>query len=810
MKKEYVFQDVEKKAQKYWDKGDCFKVKEDKNKEKFYCLSMLPYPSGSIHMGHVRNYTIGDVIARYMRMNGKNVLQPLGFDAFGLPAENAALENKLAASVWTKKNIRQMKEELKRLGFSIDWERELVTCEPDYYRWEQWLFLKMYEKGLVYKKESVVNWDPVDKTVLANEQVIDGKGWRSGALVERKKISQWFLKITAYADELLDDLDKLKGWPEQVKTMQRNWIGRSKGVEVNFDVTDKNISLGIFTTRPDTLMGVTYIAISPEHELAKVVAFDNGNVSSFIDECNRTKVAEADVSLMEKKGVSTGLFAVHPITRKKIPVWVANFVLTDYGTGAVMAVPAHDARDFEFAKKYDLPILQVIKPEGDWDFSKKAFTGKGILVNSGQFDGLDFKKAGKEISSYLEINKKGFEKVNYRLRDWGISRQRYWGAPIPMINCPKCGTVPVLFDDLPVILPENIILDKPSSPLINLKEFTDVICPKCKGEAKRETDTFDTFMESSWYYARYCSYDAKTMLDQRANYWLPVDQYIGGIEHAIMHLLYARFIHKVIRDEGLVESFEPFENLLTQGMVLKDGSKMSKSKGNTVSPNEIVSKYGADTARLFVIFAAPANQSLEWSDDAVAGSFRFLKKLWAYAYQIKDIALEKISVDKKADEDLLKIKSKIYEYLKQANYDIKRMQFNTVVSFAMKIFKLLRQIKNESLIREGMSILLRILHPIVPHITHVLWKELKFSDEILGEAWPEVHNFEFVEDKIKMVIQVNGKLRGDIVTSSEKREDIEKLAKNLSHENVNKFVADKEIRKIIIVPKKLVNIVVGD
>ena len=808
MKKEYVFQDVEKKAQKYWDKGDCFKVKEDKNKEKFYCLSMLPYPSGSIHMGHVRNYTIGDVIARYMRMNGKNVLQPLGFDAFGLPAENAALENKLAASVWTKKNIRQMKEELKRLGFSIDWERELVTCEPDYYRWEQWLFLKMYEKGLVYKKESVVNWDPVDKTVLANEQVIDGKGWRSGALVERKKISQWFLKITAYADELLDDLDKLKGWPEQVKTMQRNWIGRSKGVEVNFDVTDKNISLGIFTTRPDTLMGVTYIAISPEHELAKVVAFDNGNVSSFIDECNRTKVAEADVSLMEKKGVSTGLFAVHPITRKKIPVWVANFVLTDYGTGAVMAVPAHDARDFEFAKKYDLPILQVIKPEGDWDFSKKAFTGKGILVNSGQFDGLDFKKAGKEISSYLEINKKGFEKVNYRLRDWGISRQRYWGAPIPMINCPKCGTVPVLFDDLPVILPENIILDKPSSPLINLKEFTDVICPKCKGEAKRETDTFDTFMESSWYYARYCSYDAKTMLDQRANYWLPVDQYIGGIEHAIMHLLYARFIHKVIRDEGLVESFEPFENLLTQGMVLKDGSKMSKSKGNTVSPNEIVSKYGADTARLFVIFAAPANQSLEWSDDAVAGSFRFLKKLWAYAYQIKDIALEKISVDKKADEDLLKIKSKIYEYLKQANYDIKRMQFNTVVSFAMKIFKLLRQIKNESLIREGMSILLRILHPIVPHITHVLWKELKFSDEILGEAWPEVHNFEFVEDKIKMVIQVNGKLRGDIVTSSEKREDIEKLA--LSHENVNKFVADKEIRKIIIVPKKLVNIVVGD
>ena len=681
MKKEYVFQDVEKKAQKYWDKGDCFKVKEDKNKEKFYCLSMLPYPSGSIHMGHVRNYTIGDVIARYMRMNGKNVLQPLGFDAFGLPAENAALENKLAASVWTKKNIRQMKEELKRLGFSIDWERELVTCEPDYYRWEQWLFLKMYEKGLVYKKESVVNWDPVDKTVLANEQVIDGKGWRSGALVERKKISQWFLKITAYADELLDDLDKLKGWPEQVKTMQRNWIGRSKGVEVNFDVTDKNISLGIFTTRPDTLMGVTYIAISPEHELAKVVAFDNGNVSSFIDECNRTKVAEADVSLMEKKGVSTGLFAVHPITRKKIPVWVANFVLTDYGTGAVMAVPAHDARDFEFAKKYDLPILQVIKPEGDWDFSKKAFTGKGILVNSGQFDGLDFKKAGKEISSYLEINKKGFEKVNYRLRDWGISRQRYWGAPIPMINCPKCGTVPVLFDDLPVILPENIILDKPSSPLINLKEFTDVICPKCKGEAKRETDTFDTFMESSWYYARYCSYDAKTMLDQRANYWLPVDQYIGGIEHAIMHLLYARFIHKVIRDEGLVESFEPFENLLTQGMVLKDGSKMSKSKGNTVSPNEIVSKYGADTARLFVIFAAPANQSLEWSDDAVAGSFRFLKKLWAYAYQIKDIALEKISVDKKADEDLLKIKSKIYEYLKQANYDIKRMQFNTVLCF---------------------------------------------------------------------------------------------------------------------------------
>ena len=608
MQQEYNPAEIEAYVQQYWQQEDTFHAVEDNNKEKYYCLAMFPYPSGQLHMGHVRNYTIGDVISRYQRMQGKNVLQPMGWDAFGLPAENAAIKNKVAPAAWTYDNIDYMRGQLQRLGLGYDWQRELATCTPEYYRWEQWLFTRLFEKGLVYKKTASVNWDPVDNTVLANEQVIDGRGWRSGALVEKRDIPQWFMKITDYADQLLKDLDQLDGWPEQVKTMQANWIGRSEGLQIEFDVVGNDDNLAVYTTRPDTLMGVTYLAVAAEHPLSLKAAESNPELRAFIDECRKMETSEAAMETAEKKGVATGLTAIHPITGEEVPVWVANFVLMGYGTGAVMSVPAHDQRDYEFAQKYGLSIKQVIEPANneECDLTTVAFTEKGLLVNSAQFDGLTSKDSFDTIAIELEKQNKGERQTNYRLRDWGMSRQRYWGTPIPIINCPDCGSVPVPEEDLPVRLPEDVIIDGSGSPIKSMPEFYQCKCPKCGGDAERETDTFDTFFESSLYYARFtCPDNTESMLDERAKHWLPVDQYIGGIEHAVLHLLYARFFHKLMRDEGLVDGDEPFINLLTKGMVLKDGVKMSKSKGNTVDPQALIEQYGADTARLFTMFAAP-------------------------------------------------------------------------------------------------------------------------------------------------------------------------------------------------------------
>lgn len=805
---EYTPKSIEFDVQKYWDDNKSFEVSEDPKLEKFYCLSMLPYPSGQIHMGHVRNYTIGDVISRYERMQGKNVLQPLGWDAFGLPAENAALQHHLAPSDWTYKNISEMRITLKQLGFGIDWSREITTCKPEYYRFEQELFIDMYEKGLAYKKKSAVNWDPVDQTVLANEQVVNGKGWRSGAQVERKEIDQWFLKITAYADELLQYLDKLTGWPEQVRTMQRNWIGKSEGLELDFTVESIDEKIRVFTTRPDTIFGATFISIATEHPIAILAAKKNKEIAEFLERSANVKVAEAELATLPKEGHFTGFYAINPLNQEKIPIWVANFVLMEYGTGAVMSVPAHDERDFEFAKQYNLDIKQVIKPSDNSVYSsQKAFVEKGILINSGQFSNLDFKSAFEKIADYITKNKIGSRKVNYRLRDWGVSRQRYWGCPIPMIICEKCGTVPVPKKDLPVILPEGIKLTDPRSPLKNLKSFLETTCPHCGGKAIRETDTFDTFMESSWYYARYTSpnQDSK-IFDERVNYWMPVDQYIGGIEHAIMHLLYSRFIYKVLRDQGLVKNNEPFTNLLTQGMVLKGGSKMSKSKGNTVSPLTLIEKYGADTARLFIIFASPPEQSLEWSDSGVEGAFRFLKKLWAFCYKHQDLFTqfnkENNLVSKNSNE-----RREIHTILKQANSDIKRLQLNTVVSACMKLFNLLQNVTDDNLIFEGGKILLQLLYPITPHITHVLWNNLGFSGDILNSKWPVEDEKALIQDTIDYTVQVNGKVRGKITAPiNADNAQLEKLARENS--NIIRFLENSTPKKIIVVPKKLVNIVI--
>ena len=656
MTTEYQFKEIEAKIQAKWESSNAFAVSEDSEKPKFYALSMFPYPSGRLHMGHVRNYTIGDVISRYKRMNGFNVLQPMGWDSFGLPAENAAIKNNTAPAKWTNENISHMRSQLKQLGLSIDWDREISTCNVDYYKWEQWLFIQLYEKGLIYKKTSMVNWDPIDNTVLANEQVIDGKGWRSGAEVERKEIPQYFMKITEYADELLEGLDALDEWPSQVKTMQKNWIGKSSGCEINFDLNGSEEVIKVFTTRPDTLMGVTYLAIAPEHKISHNISKNNKKIKDFVDECKKIGVSEAEISTAEKKGIFSGLFAKHPITKENIPVWIANYVLINYGEGAVMAVPAHDDRDFEFSKKYQLPIKQVIKSI-DYDESK-AFIGTGSLINSAQFNGLSSEESINAISDKLESLGKGKKRIQFRIRDWGISRQRYWGCPIPMINCRDCGDVPVKENELPVTLPENITMNasEVGSPLNKMPEFYSCICPKCGKEAKRETDTMDTFFESSWYFARYTCFDQKDkMLDDRVNYWLPVDYYIGGIEHAILHLLYARFFNKVLSDIGLIKTKEPFKKLLTQGMVLKDGTKMSKSQGNTVDPQDLIRKYGADTARLFIMFAAPAEQSLEWSDNGIEGAHRFLKRLWS----IVNIHIES---KPKANKDInIELKKKIKE-----------------------------------------------------------------------------------------------------------------------------------------------------
>ena len=816
MESEYKPDQIELATQKYWEDNKVFRVTEDPGKEKYYCLSMFPYPSGRLHMGHVRNYTIGDVISRYQRMQGKNVLQPMGWDAFGLPAENAAIKHNVPPAKWTRENIAYMRSELKRLGLGYDWDRELATCDPDYYRWEQWLFIRLYEKGLVYKKTAGVNWCPNDLTVLANEQVIDGKCWRCDTDVERKDIPQWFMKITDYADELLDELDNLDGWPDQVRTMQRNWIGRSEGVEISFELENHTSQLKVFTTRPDTLMGVTYVAVAAEHALATEAAKKHANVAAFIKECAKTDTAEASLETMEKKGIDTGLKAIHPVSGDRVPVFIANFVLMGYGEGAVMAVPAHDQRDWEFANKYGLPIHQVIKPAADeaCDLSSEAFTAKGLLVNSGQFDGLTSAKAFDTIAEFLNKKKQGKKRTTYRLRDWGVSRQRYWGAPIPIINCDKCGEVPVADNDLPVRLPEDVKFEGVGSPIKKMPAFYQTTCPKCGGKAERETDTFDTFMESSWYYARYTSVgNDKAMLDERANYWLPVDQYVGGIEHAILHLLYARFFNKLMRDVGLTSNDEPFKNLLTQGMVLKDGAKMSKSKGNTVDPEHLIEKYGADTARLFMMFASPPEQSLEWSDAGVDGAYRFLKRYWRLVYEhVEAGSVASLNVAALNDEQKA-MRMQIHETIAKVSDDIgRRFTFNTAIASVMELMNALAKFKDESeqgraVMQEAMEAITLLLSPIVPHITHEIWQTLGQTSLLLDQAWPKVDETALVKDSIQIVVQVNGKLRSRIeMPASADKSQVEAVA--MADENVRRFTEGNTIVKVIVVPGKLVNIVV--
>lgn len=813
MNEEYQAQSIEENVQKIWDEKSTFRAIDDTEKEKFYCLAMFPYPSGRLHMGHVRNYSIGDVISRFQRMQGKNVLQPMGWDAFGLPAENAAMKNKVAPAKWTFENIDYMRDQLKRLGFAYDWDRELATCKPDYYRWEQWLFTRLYKKGMAYKKTAGVNWCPNDQTVLANEQVIDGKCWRCDTAVERREISQWFMRITDYADQLLDDIDQLDGWPEQVRTMQRNWIGRSAGVELQFDVTGEGSPLTVYTTRADTLMGVTYVAVAAEHPLAKKAAETNSDLQAFIDECKTSSVAEADMATMEKKGMATGLLAKHPITGENVPIWVANFVLIDYGSGAVMSVPAHDSRDYDFAKAYDLPIKQVIFPADDSvvTVDEEAFTEKGKLKNSAEFDGLTSEQAVEAIAKKLASVNKGEKQINYRLRDWGVSRQRYWGTPIPIIHCDKCGTVAVPENQLPVVLPEDIEYgDDVGSPIKKMPEFYETSCPECGGEAIRETDTFDTFFESSWYYARFACPDAGAMLDDRAKYWAPVDQYIGGIEHAVLHLLYARFFHKLMRDEGLIDSDEPFKNLLTQGMVLKDGSKMSKSKGNTVDPQPLIEQYGADTVRLFILFAAPPEQSLEWNDEGVEGASRFLKRLWKLVFTHQGNSVKfNVSALTQTQKGL---RRKLHETIAKVTDDIgRRHTFNTAIAAIMELINELTKFKDDSeqgqaVIRESIKEIIIMLSPIVPHITQQLWQELGHDGLVVDMTWPECDESALERDEIELVVQVNGKLRSKIsVDAKADNAAIEALA--LKDEKIITNIEGKTVRKVIVVPGRLVNIV---
>ncbi len=816
MDKAYDPESIELGAQAFWNERRCFDVDEDSDKEKFYCLTMFPYPSGHLHMGHVRVFTISDVIARYQRMQGKHVLQPMGWDAFGMPAENAAIQRGIPPAKWTYQNIADMRGQFDRLGYGYDWRREVTTCKSDYYRWEQWLFTKMFEKGLVYRKNSIVNWDPVDQTVLANEQVIDGRGWRSDALVERREIPQWFMKITAYADELLEYLDKLEGWPDSVKSMQRNWIGRSEGIELSFDVEDEDEPLWVFTTRPDTLMGVTYMAVAAEHPLATRAAADNPEIQAFIEECKKLHAAEAEMETMEKKGMPLGISALHPVTGEKVPLWVANFVLMGYGTGAVMAVPGHDERDWVFAEKYGLPITQVIESidGSEVDVSRAPYIAYGKSVNSDFIDGLEFQAAFDAIAERFEKEGRGRRTVNYRLRDWGVSRQRYWGAPIPIIYCDDCGAVPVPEKDLPVVLPEDVEFTGVGSPLKDMPEFYNADCPSCGKSARRETDTFDTFVESSWYFSRYASPDCDTaMLDKREEYWMPVDQYTGGIEHAILHLLYSRFWQKVMRDFGLSSADEPFTNLLTQGMVLKDGAKMSKNKGNTVDPQALIDRYGADTVRLFMMFAAPPEQALEWSDDGVQGASRFLKRFWtavqSHVDSGKPPALDTMALND-AEKDL---RRKTHQTIAKVSDDIgRRYTFNTAIAASMELLNAVNKLEHgtpqsRAIEREALDAVVLVLSPIVPHICHALWSMLGHDSAPVFEQWPDFDESALEQDTIEIVVQVNGKLRGRIsVAADADKEQVAAVA--LADENVQRFVADKEIRKTIVVPGKLVNIVV--
>ena len=815
MQENYQPQAIEQDVQKAWEVSGVFNVCESSSQEKYYCLSMFPYPSGKLHMGHVRNYTIGDVISRYQRMLGKNVMQPMGWDAFGLPAENAAMQHGVHPSDWTYSNIDYMRDQLKRLGFGYDWNRELATCDPDYFKWEQWFFLRLLDKGLAYKKTAPVNWCPKDMTVLANEQVIDGCCWRCDSKVERKEIAQWFLKITAYADELLQSLDTLDGWPEQVKTMQANWIGRSEGVEMDFPVAGLE-PVRIYTTRPDTLMGVTYLAVAAEHPLALRAAESNVDIRAFIDDCKMMETSEAAMETMEKRGIDSGIKATHPITDEQVPIWIANFVLMGYGTGAVMSVPAHDQRDYEFAVKYGIAIKQVILAADGVadDCTEHAFTAKGVLKNSGEFDGLTSAQAFTAIAETLEKDDKGVRKVNFRLRDWGVSRQRYWGAPIPIIYCDGCGTVPVPEKDLPVVLPKDVVLDGSQSPLVAHPTFSTCECPTCGKPARRETDTFDTFMESSWYFARFACNKADTMLDAKANHWLPVDHYIGGIEHAILHLLYARFYTKLLRDEGLITCDEPFKKLLTQGMVLKDGSKMSKSKGNTVDPQGLIDQYGADTVRLFIMFAAPPEQSLEWSDSGVEGASRFLKRLWRQVYLHVSAGGSVLALDKNSLTDEQRaLRRQLHQTLQKVSHDMGvRIIFNTAIAANMELVNSLNKFTDESangkaIRQEILEAIVLMLSPIVPHICHQLWLDLGHKEDLLAMAWPSVDESALVQDLLELVVQINGKLRSKVLVSvAASKADIEALA--LADEQIKRFIDNQPIKKVIIVPGKLVNIVV--
>ena len=859
MQEQYRPDMIEPKVQQYWAENNVFKAVKDESKEKYYCLSMFPYPSGRLHMGHVRNYTIGDVVSRYQRMLGKNVLQPFGWDAFGLPAEGAAIKNKTAPAKWTYENIAYMKKQLQLLGFGFDWDREIATCKPDYYKWEQWFFTELYKKGLVYKKTSTVNWCPNDETVLANEQVHEGCCWRCDTPVEQKEIPQWFIKITDYAEQLLGGLDNLPQWPEMVKTMQRNWIGRSEGVEISFDVADSNEKVAVYTTRPDTFYGVSYLGIAAAHPLASLAAQNNPELAAFIQEAKNAKVAEADLATMEKKGMATGLFAIHPLTGEKLPIWVANFVLMHYGTGAVMAVPAHDQRDYEFAHKYDLPIKQVIAPlAGETiDLTQQAFTEHGTLINSAEFDGLDFDGAFNGIADKLEQSGVGKRQVNYRLRDWGVSRQRYWGAPIPMLTLESGEVVPVPMEDLPIILPEDVVMDGVQSPIKadpNWAKTTFNGVP-----ALKETDTFDTFMESSWYYARYTSPKfAEAMLDkEEANYWLPVDQYIGGIEHATMHLLYFRFFHKLLRDAGFVTSDEPATKLLCQGMVLADAfyytsptneriwvsptqvtlerdekgriikaidpegrelvhtgmTKMSKSKNNGIDPQEMVEKYGADTVRLFMMFASPAEMTLEWQESGVEGAKRFLGRVWNLVYQYQQnpatttLNASALSAEQKA------LRREVHKTIAKVSDDIGRRQtFNTAIAAIMELMNKLTKapLENEqdrAVMAEALSAVVRMLYPITPHICFELWQALGNENGIDTAEWVKVDESAMIEDEKLIVVQVNGKVRGKVTVAVEADEESVKSVA-FADENVKKFTDGQQIVKVIYVPGKLLNVVV--
>jgi len=881
MEEKYNPAQVEKQAQAHWDASNAYlavehaKDRHGAEKPKYYACSMLPYPSGKLHMGHVRNYTINDVMYRHLRMNGYNVLMPMGWDAFGLPAENAAMKNQVAPAKWTYENIAYMKQQMQAMGLAIDWSREIAACDPNYYKWNQWLFLKMLEKGIAYRKTQVVNWDPVDQTVLANEQVIDGRGWRTGAVVEKREIPGYYLKITDYAEELLDHTQhKLPGWPERVRLMQENWIGKSEGVRFAFPHDIKNASgqliqggrMYVFTTRPDTIMGVTFCAVAPEHPLAEHAAASNPAVAAFIEKAKQGGTTEAELALKEKEGVPTGLFVTHPLTGDKVEIWVGNYVLMSYGDGAVMGVPAHDERDFEFAKKYNLPIKQVVAVEGktysldawaEWYGDKQACK----CVNSGKYDGLTYKQAVDAVAADLAARGLGQKQVTWRLRDWGVSRQRYWGTPIPIIHCDEHGAVPVPEQDLPVVLPEECIPDGSGNPLNKHAAFLNVKCPTCGKPAKRETDTMDTFVDSSWYFMRYCSPDSKdAMVDARNDYWMPMDQYIGGIEHAILHLLYARFWTKVMRDIGLVKFDEPFVNVLCQGMVLNhafsrkpaeggkeyfweeeldvvrdehrrvlsarlksDGSPveyelttMSKSKSNGVDPQDLIEKFGADTARLYVMFTSPPEATLEWNDAGVDGSARFLRRFWAFGHAWSEAIRGAGAVDAgKLSEPLKALRREVYATLKQIDFDIKRIQYNTVVSGAMKMLNALdaaprADAQAACVVREGMSILIRVINPVVPHITHAMWEELGYAKQVgdlLDAPWPQVDETALKSDVVELVLQINGKHRGSVsVPATASKEEIEKLA--VASPAAQKFLEGKPPKKVIVVPGRLVNIVV--